>query len=130
MIASLYSVSAEVWMRFFNGEPLRTPDLPQFLADLCDAIGGGNIASVDMGDEALVAYPFSHAGLAAPGMPHTCVLKVSTQCHNFIVLNWATIPRKQASWSGRADWCDDDPRHLCDAITEAVNMFEENDSHE
>lgn len=57
MIQSLYSVPVDVWHRFLAGDPYFGSSCDVVTAELTDAIGGGNILTIDCGDDLWIAIP-------------------------------------------------------------------------
>ncbi len=55
---NLYCKGADTWHQWLGGDVLHEAgDLKQLTDDLCDAVGGANIVTVDMADEAWICLP-------------------------------------------------------------------------
>jgi hypothetical protein len=126
-ISTLYSRGAEEWHRWLDGNVLHgTVGLKELTDDLCDAVGGCNMLTIDTGDGAWIAMPAPHAirpnavmtlnlslypgGFSpATGYPMTAGWKVES---------WGTVPVPR----GEAE---DTPRGLTLALAEFFEMLSE-----
>jgi len=61
-IESLYCVGPSVWTQWLTNErDFAATTLTKLTDDLCNSIGGGNMLTIDMGDEAIVVLPCPHS---------------------------------------------------------------------
>ncbi len=130
VITSLYSVGKDTWLSWLTGDkPLAGMKLPVVTDELCDGVGGCNILSIDMGDQAIIVLPCpSRIRQQATLMLLIEQVRTSDEGEpiefGWKVLTWGTRYR----WRGGL--AEDAPRVLHEGLSEFLDMLDEGDPDE
>lgn len=123
---NLYCKGAETWHQWLGGDVLHEAgDLKQLTDDLCDAVGGANTVTVDMGDEAYICLPCtSTIGYMGDRLMSLKVEQVrydiDTIGFGWKVLTWGTV----CTQYGIAQ---DDPVEMLRHLGDFIEMVREED---
>ena len=125
-IDTLYSRDRLTWVRWLElGAVLTKCKIGDLTDDLCDSVGGCNILTIDMGDQAFIVLPCS----SLLRRDATMTILVEQAQYNdegepfkigWKVVTWGTIAVRDVRVA------EDEPGVLIGALTDFMEMLEEN----